>query len=543
MINLYPHQESFIRNIKQELAKGNKHLLCQSPTGSGKTVMFSFIVQNAQKKGSKTLVITDRNELLTQSGSTLEKFGVHPSYIKAGAKIINRSKNTFVAMSQTLRNRVQLPEWREFIKHRIDIVIIDEAHIQEFNYLFEGDLMDDKIVLGFTATPIRTGKMRQLGLDYDRIIRGEPIKKLIADNYLVNCDIYDCGKPDLSGISMNYAKGDYAEGAMFKVYDNPTLYKGLTSNYLRITPGQKMIVFCCNVEHAIKTTIELHKEGINAKFVCSAKTPPKLPSKKIGTNEQEAAKMAAYNEKLRSYNLYIDNFEKYSGDRKSIFDGFKNNSFSVLVNVDIATKGYDCPDIQVVALYRATASLALYLQMAGRGGRITEGKTHFTMFDFGGNKERFGGYDQNRVWSLWHEESVGGGIPPMKECGINANGKHIKSGNEVEKGCKRLILAMYMICPFCGFKYPEKNEASEIELMLESIKDEQGISLKSKPFKDMTHKELHKYRELKAHRPAWLWRIIWLRGGDDELMKFADTYHWGNNVKKRALDFCKRLSR
>src|SRR5690606_9648258 len=111
-----------------------------------------------------------------------------------------------------------------------------------------------------------------------------------------------------------------------------------------------------------------------------------------------------FKEKFKAYQLYEKYFYKYSGGRTEIFDGFNNNDFDVLVNVDIATKGFDCPDIQVVALYRATMSLALYLQMLGRGARVSKGKSHFTVFDFGGNKSRFGGYDVDRSWSLWHEE-------------------------------------------------------------------------------------------------------------------------------------------
>jgi len=65
----------------------------------------------------------------------------------------------------------------------IDIVIIDEAHIQEFNYIFQSGLLDNKMVLGFTATPSRSGKMRQLGLDYERMVRGPQVKELVSKGF------------------------------------------------------------------------------------------------------------------------------------------------------------------------------------------------------------------------------------------------------------------------------------------------------------------------------------------------------------------------
>lgn len=535
MIKLYPFQEKLISNIKSELENGYNHLMCQSPTGSGKTVMFSYIAQNSSRKGKKILIITDRMELLSQAGGTLEQFSINHAYIKAGAKTINKKKSTYVAMAQTLRNRINIPEWADFIKNHIDLFIIDEAHIQEFNYLFESGLLEKKMVLGFTATPIRAGKMRQLGLDYDKIIRGEYIKELVKDRYLLNCDIYDFGGPDLSDVSYNYMKGDYSAKDMFKKYNTTNLYQGLIKNYQKVVDGQKMIVFCCNVEHAINTTIQLNNNNLSAKFICSQKAPPK--SNEIMSNAQSAI----YQEKLRLYELYKKYFDLFSGPRKEIFEDFKNNKFKILVNVEIATKGYDCPDIKVVALCRATTSLALYLQMIGRGSRISKGKTHFTVLDFGENKARFGSYDAPREWDLWHEEKKGGGVPPMKYCGISEDGEELKGDGFVDEGCERLILAAYRICPFCGFKYPKKDPRKEVDLLLSSIKDKNGISLKMKPFRKMTHEELYKYREIKNHKIAWLWHQLWNRGKEKELIKFANTYRWSKNYIDSAVRYCKSI--
>lgn len=532
MINLYEHQGDLVARTRRALSSDIKHVICQSPTGSGKTVMFSYIASKAAYKDKTTLIITDRIELLSQTGGTVEQFDLNPCYIKAGTTIIQKDKYVYIAMAQTLRNRIKETEWIEFIKNDIDLIIIDEAHVQEFNYLFQSGLLKDKIVLGFTATPIRAGKSRQLGLDYERIIYGAPIKDLIEDEYLVNCDIYDCGKPNLEGVNFNYMKGDYLETELFKRYDSPIRYKGLIKNYMKYTPGQKMIVFCCNVQHAIKTTKALNKKGLDARFVVATKSKP---IKKKGMSVVEHTK---YQQRSRLFKFYEKNFAKYSGDRKKIFKDFKDNKFKILVNVDIATKGYDCPDIEVVALNRATLSMCLYLQMTGRGGRTSPGKTHFTMLDFGGNKERFGAYDVHRNWNLWHEEGKEGGIAPVKECGIKGQNTKIKGDGKVKKGCRRLILAAYTICPFCGFKYPKKDEAKEIELQLASITDKHGISLKQKPFSDMDWDELKKYREIKKHSMAWLWRQLWMKGEEDEIRGFARENHWGRGVTEMAVSHC-----
>lgn len=522
-----------------ELYENDKLFMLSDFTVTHNTIIFSYISQNAIPKGKKVLILTDRTELLTQAGGTLGHFNINPYMIKAGAKIIDHRKSCFIAMSQTLRNRINKPEWQGWITKEIDIVIIDEAHIQEFNYIFESGLLDDKIVIGFTATPSRSGKMRQLGLDYERMVRGPQVKELVNKGYLVNCDIYDCGSPSMENVSINSKTNDYNYNSMANAFDKPNLYAGLLKNYEKYTPGQKMIVFCCNVKHAIKTCISFAEKGYQVKFVTSKKSKPKKPPQ-----EATEGKKQKYLESLKAFEYYEENYSKFSGSRKTVINWFSKTDGAILVNVDMLTKGFDEPSIEVVALYRATKSITLYLQMIGRGSRINEGKPNFTLFDFGGNVQRLGSYEQNREWSLWHEEKKGGGgVPPLKDCGLTNKGKPIIGSGNVKNGCKRLIPISLDLCPFCGFKYPEKDPAKEIELELAKITDENGVSIKVKSFRQMSHYELKKYREIKEHHMAWLWRQLWMRGGESELRKFASYDSWNPSTTNRAVMFCKQKFR
>lgn len=537
MIKLYKHQKKFVDNISKQFKKGKKHVFGQSPTGSGKTIMFSYMASEASKKGNKVLIITDRVELLSQAGGTIESFDMNPYYITAGTKYIDRQKNVYIAMSQTLRNRMKTKMWYDFIKNHIKMIIIDEAHKQEFNHLFKNDFIKDKFVLGVSATPYRSGKMTQLGVQYDTIVQGRPIKWLIKKGYLLNCDIFDCGSPDMSQVKVNRAKGDFSEFSMFKTFDNAKLYKGLLKNYLKIAKGKKMMVFCCSVDHAIKTTKTLVDAGLNAKFIASKKMPPKEPKK--WTNASEAI----FNEKFQLYKNYQEHFYDLSGDRKEVFKWFKSNKDSILVNVDIATTGFDDPEVEVIGFYRATMSLVLYLQIIGRGSRVNrknpELKTHFTVLDFGGNKSRFGPYDVDRGWSLWHDEvKPGGGVPPMKTCGFSGENK-LKGSGKIKNGCERLILAAYKICPFCGFVYPTVDKAKEIELQLSEIIDEKGQTLKTKPFALMSFEELTDYRRIKKHHIYWLYRMLWLRDGEKTIKEYAEKYKWKSYRLTKVLQDCK----
>lgn len=547
-IKLRPYQTKIVNDIRKAFKDGYKHLMVQLTTGGGKTVIFTYIAMNAIKKGNKVLILTDREELLKQASNTMLSFGGRAGLIRAGSRVIDYQKDAYIGMSQTLRNRLKDKKWREFIKDDIDIVIIDEAHIQEFNYIFQDGILDGKMTIGFTATPHRTGKMRQLGLDYEKMIQGITTRELISQGYLLNCDIYEIEAPDMGGVTINASTGDYNEKSMFKKFDSEKLYAGLVKNYKKHCNNSKMIVFCVNIEHAIKTCIELNNAGISAKFVASEKTEPKPPEQ--GNNlffdgsetEEERAKWSKYNDQLEKYNYWKENFNEYSGSRAKIFKGFKENEFKVLVNVDIATKGFDEPSIETVAVYRATTSLTLWLQMIGRGSRLYPNKENFTVLDFGGNNERLGGYDIPRNWSLWHEESKrGNGVPPLKECGLSAKGQPIPSSNEVKKGCKRLIMASVNICPFCGFRYPKKGSAEEVELSLAAITDDDGVSLRVKPIKKMNWEELEMYRKIKKHKMSWLWRQLWQRGEAKELNAYADKHHWGQKVRVQAINYCKSV--
>ena len=125
-----------IQSKKDEaIRNGHKRIIIQSPTGSGKTMMFCADVYRADKKNKKCLIITDRDELLTGSGGTLSKFNIEAEYIKAGLKEPPKKYKHCIAMSQTIRKRINIDNWILFF-NSFDIVIIDEAHVQEFNIYF-----------------------------------------------------------------------------------------------------------------------------------------------------------------------------------------------------------------------------------------------------------------------------------------------------------------------------------------------------------------------------------------------------------------------
>ena len=517
MITLRPYQKDAVNGIISALNKSTKKaVLCESPTGSGKTVIFSYIVNGAEHKGSKTLILTNRSELLHGTGGTLKAFGITPQYITAGRRHPPEG-STFVAMAQTLKNRIDRPEWTKWF-NSLNLVIIDEAHLQDFNLFFQEDLFNQKTVIGFSASPKRGGKMRQLGDDFTEIVHTLTVTELIDMGFLMP-DMYYGFKdaaPDMKGVKKNI-KGDYSESDMFKKYDTPKLYGGVIDAYKKHTPNTITLIFCTNIIHCVRTCKQFNEAGIPAKFLVSNMGKPKRPDEPEPEDRSKApVEWVRYWEKLAHYKEYNAAMGEYSGERTTIIKQWKNGRFKVLINAGILTTGFDYPAIETVVLFRATISEVLYLQMLGRGSRPSPDthKTHFNILDFGRNAERLGGYKLPRKWHLYHESKSGSGIPPVKECGEPGKDKNGKGG------CGDFILASAKMCPNCGYIYPEKKEAEAVDLEF-MYTDNMGKVRSVKPTAQMSFEELEVFAQANRYKQGWINIQIYSAHGENGLKKYA----------------------
>jgi superfamily II DNA or RNA helicase len=127
MIQLRPYQLEAVEKTRQMILAGKKRFVFCSPTGSGKTFTFSFIVKSALEKGKRVLILTHRIELLTQAGGSLNELGINPVKIEAGKKIGYFSSQIYTAMIETISRRMEKLEYINFVQS-LDLIIIDEAH-------------------------------------------------------------------------------------------------------------------------------------------------------------------------------------------------------------------------------------------------------------------------------------------------------------------------------------------------------------------------------------------------------------------------------
>ena len=158
--------------------------------------------------------------------------------------------------------------------------------------------------------------------------------------------------------------GDYDEETMEDKYDEIQLYHGVYENYIRIISNQKQSYSHLQY-HQVKHWLVILRKGLLIEHI-DGTTPNK--------------------------------------ERREILEWFANTEGAMICNVGILNAGFDCPELNVVILYRATKSLPLFLQMCGRGSRVTENKKEFTILDFGDDIKRHGFWQEDRIWSLKRPE-------------------------------------------------------------------------------------------------------------------------------------------
>lgn len=353
---LYSYQKGAIDKIfeKFETAPDDYHLLYQLPTGGGKTVIFSEIVRQYLKTHQKkVLVMTHRLELCKQTSNMLTNFGVVNKVVNSTANLSDQDKySCFVAMVETLNNRLN--------DDKLDIsdvglVIIDEAHYNSFTKLFK--FFEKSFILGVTATPLSSNRNLPMKDNYDELIVGESIKTLIENEFLAEVEVfqYNMGLTSLE-IGPN---GDYTVKSSDDLYSGVGMLDRLLEAYRTHSQGKKTLIFNNGINTSIQVYYHLRAEGL-----------PIMHLDNTATKKQ----------------------------RKEILKWFHETPDAILTSVSILTTGFDEPTIDTIILNRATRSLTLYFQMIGRGSRILNNKSKFSVIDLGNNYQRFGPWDAPLDW-------------------------------------------------------------------------------------------------------------------------------------------------
>lgn len=334
------------------------------PTGSGKTVTFSYLLQRYLKAYPNNIcrILVHRDVLGEQAHDKMSQFNI---------------KNVSVHMIETFNNQLKKGNYLN-----TNLIIIDECHRGEMKKIFE--YFPDATIIGFTATPISSSKKHPLKAYYEEIVVATDIRELISihdkdpTQGLVPAQHY-CPENQLNKKDIKKSGGEYNMRSMSDALSKTKLVDGVLANYVKIGHNLKTVVFNSLIDHSLK---------VNECFVT-----------------------AGYKSRHLDGGMSKD-------EQKEIYKWFKETPDAILQSVDMATTGFDEPSIINVIPNRLTLSLPLWLQMGGRGARPYPGKDHFNLIDPVGNVGQHGYWHHKHDWhTLFHyPEKPGSGVAPMKEC-------------------------------------------------------------------------------------------------------------------------------
>lgn len=357
-IELFDYQEDMKARIEKALCL-HRSVMAQMPTGTGKTYLLTAVIDSFVRANpkAKVWIVAHRRELVSQIDETVRKF---QSYSSATSSLLSSVK----AMS------IQwLMRHYDEIEEEPGMIVIDEAHhalAKTYKEMWER--FPKAKFLGLTATPCRLNGKGFTDL-FDVLVQSWGVPEFISKGRLATYDFVSI-KSDgvtqrlIDSLQKRGADGDYQNKEMDMLLNKKPSIERLYRSLEEFGKDRKGIVYAINISHAQKITKLYQEHGVKA-IAIDSKTP--------------------------------------ATERQQDIEAFKKGDIQVLVNVDIFSEGFDCPDVEFVQLARPTLSLAKYLQMVGRGLRVAKGKKNCVIIDNVGLYRVFGLPSQVWNWNAMFE--------------------------------------------------------------------------------------------------------------------------------------------
>ncbi len=337
---LRPYQQAAYDAVIKSFADTPTALIVM-PTGTGKTIVLAHLCKHFLPK--RCLILAHREELIYQARNKIRRvcdidpdiemasnWAAETSHFRGPSPIVVSSIQTQVSGSE------QQKRMHRFNPHEFGLVVVDEAHHVAaktyLNTLAHYQQNPNLKVLGVTATPDRADT-KALG----RVFKACPyiygIEDAIDDGWLTPIDQQYVVCRDLDFSKISTTAGDLNQGELGRELQTERALHEMVSPTIEIVGNRKTLFFAVNVEQAERTCeiFNRHREGMAA---CV-----------FGKTDKDI--------------------------RARVLADFSTGKTQVLVNVGVATEGYDEPSIEVVAVGRPTKSRSLYCQMVGRGTRTS----------------------------------------------------------------------------------------------------------------------------------------------------------------------------
>ena len=337
------------------------------------------------------------------------------------------------------------------IEEEPGMIVIDEAHhalAKTYKEMWER--FPKAKFLGLTATPCRLNGKGFTDL-FDVLVQSWDVPEFISKGRLTTYDFVSI-KSDgvtqrlIDSLQKRGADGDYQNKEMDMLLNKKPSIERLYRSLEEYGKDRKGIVYAININHA-NAIAEFYREHGIAAVAIDSKTPSSLRKELI-----ERFKYSSFSKTHPQWSLHPLRFPRSRGTETSLTLKGGSTAFpkplspqgtgdvtalrcseplrskdggpskvspdclcgvnrladglapiQVLVNVDIFSEGFDCPDVEFVQLARPTLSLAKYLQMVGRGLRVAKGKKNCLIIDNVGLYRVFGLPSQVWNWNAMFE--------------------------------------------------------------------------------------------------------------------------------------------
>ena len=358
-IKLFDYQEDMKERIEKAL-RLHRSVMAQMPTGTGKTYLLTAVIDSfvSNNPKEKVWIVAHRRELVSQIDETVRKFHSYSA------------SNTSSLLSSVKAMSIQwLMRHYDEIEEEPGMIVIDEAHhalAKTYKEMWER--FPKAKFLGLTATPCRLNGKGFTDL-FDVLVQSWGVPEFISKERLATYDFVSIKSDSVTqrlidSLQKRGADGDYQNKEMDMLLNKKPSIEKLYRSLEEYGKDRKGIVYAINISHAQKITKLYQEHGVKA-IAIDSKTP--------------------------------------ATERQQDIEAFKKGDIQVLVNVDIFSEGFDCPDVEFVQLARPTLSLAKYLQMVGRGLRVAKGKKNCVIIDNVGLYRVFGLPSQVWNWKATFE--------------------------------------------------------------------------------------------------------------------------------------------
>lgn len=402
-MELRQYQKDYLNKLVKILKTKNSCILTL-PTGAGKTIMMTEWARKMAKNGKRTLIIVDREELVFQTDKNLENVSI----MKAGYdNLFKPNALIHIVMLQTAYSRQKVLMDLDF-----DYIFFDEVHQYYDGLMFKAitDAFPNAKVIGVSATPIDNKGYLLPG--FDECINDLQLQDLIDMGYLVKPNYYSLSNYSIDLSKIKITNGDFNVEELDNMMINFERLDKIYNEYIKIASKKKTIAFCSSIKQAEATCNYFKEKGV----ACEC-----LHSK--------------------------------SNNREQVLAALKNNLIQVVFNVGILVAGFDEPSVNCIMFLNPTRILRRYIQQAGRGLRLYEGKEDCLMLDFAGLTSIHGFCNDLRFYMPAPPEAE----YKYKECP--------ECGNILPKHIKK--------CDVCGYEFtteemltvskPKKKEIERLE--------------------------------------------------------------------------------